>query len=353
MPINENELINKNSPEVKELQKQMKEKDRLLESYKQEKGKLDIFFRQVLKSISPVDPLKKAYKGPINQNSSSVCEAVMQISDGHMGAVQDPIEIENFNRFNPTVCRDRQVDFAFRVINWVEMHRTAYNIDNLTILVTGDLISGDIHEELRVTNAFPLPVQVVEAAKVLAEQITLLQPYFKRVKIEYIVDDNHARLTKKPQAKESGYNSMNYLIAILAEAYVKALPDVEFNIYPMHEKVVSVLNLRYLIAHGHGITGWMGVPWYSIQRHVGKEATARLQIIMEDLQRAKDIGFHKYVFGHWHTPFDSDLYACSGSVSGTDAYDHGAGRYAKPSQPAWIVHPKYGEFDKINFKLLY
>jgi hypothetical protein len=95
----------------------------------------------------------------------------------------------------------------------------------------------------------------------------------------------------------------------------------------------------------------MGIPWYSIERKVGKESQARMQIIMRDIERAKDVGFHRYIFGHFHTPFDSELYACCGSVSGTDAYDHKNGRYSRPSQVAWMVHQKNGEFNRTNFKL--
>ena len=65
---------------------------------------------------------------------------------------------------------------------------------------------------------------------------------------------------------------------------------------------------------------------------------------MDDITKAKDYGFHKYVFGHWHMPFDHPLYSCCGSVSGTTAYDHRAGRYAKPSQSSWLVHQKHGEY---------
>jgi hypothetical protein len=42
---------------------------------------------------------------------------------------------------------------------------------------------------------------------------------------------------------------------------------------------------------------------------------------------------------------------CGASLQGTDAYDHQAGRYANPGQSAWLVHPKHGEFNRINFNL--
>jgi len=350
MALNEKELREQQSELAGELRRQIADKEAVLDGYKKEHGKLEDFFAKVTAQILPVLPLPSVYeKG--SGKVGSPCAAVMRISDGHMGAVQLPNEIEGFGEYNPELCRSRQVDYAQRFCKWVDVNREAYQIDEVAVIVTGDLISGDIHEELRVTNAFPTPVQCVRAAEVLTEQIRLVASDFDKVVVHFLVEDNHARLTKIPQAKEAGYNSLNYVVGKLAEVYVSNLTNVEFNIYPQFEKVVSVLNRNYLIAHGHGVRGWMGVPWYGIERHLGKESKNRLNIIMNDITKAKEVGFHKYVFGHFHTYFETDFYSCCPSVSGTDAYDHQNGRHGNPGQSAWLVHPKYAEFNWINFKL--
>lgn len=350
MALKKDELKLQHSELVTELRGQIEDKDRVLDTYKKSHGKLEDFFSRVGSAINPALPLKSVYeKG--SGKIGSPCVAVMRISDGHMGAVQFPDEIEGFNEFNPDLCRSRQVDYAQRFCKWVDITRGAYQIDECAVIVTGDLISGDIHEELRVTNAFPSPVQCVRAAEVLVEQMRIVASDFDKVTVHFLVEDNHARLTKKPQAKEAGYNSFNYVVGKIAEIYLSAIDNVEFNIYPQYEKVITVLNRNYLIAHGHGIRGWMGIPWYSIERHVGKESKARLQIIMDDKSKAAEVGFHKFVFGHYHTYFETDLYSCCPSVSGTDAYDHKSGRYSEPGQSGWIVHPKLREINNNNFRL--
>jgi hypothetical protein len=65
----------------------------------------------------------------------------------------------------------------------------------------------------------------------------------------------------------------------------------------------------------------------------------------------RQVGFHKFVFGHFHYPINTPHYSCSGSTQGTDAYDHQNGRHSDPSQSAWIIHPTLGEFDRIDFNL--
>jgi len=349
--LNEAEIRAKHSEEVQVLLEKLNKQDSYLNEYKNAHGKLEVLFRALAGAITPVEPLPTDYKSHKETTVASLCTAVAHISDGHHGAIQDPDEIEGFGEFSPEISRRRQVSYAHNIVDWVSVHRHAYKIDDIAVIVTGDLISGDIHEELKTTNAFPAPVQAIEAAKVLAEQLYIFAPHFKTVTVHFIVEDNHSRLTKKPQAKEAGMNTYNYVVGWHAKELLKLHKNVTFNIYPMNEKVVHVSTRQYLITHGHAVRGWMGVPWYGVERKVAREAVARMQVVMEDLQKAKSVGFHKYIFGHWHTPVDMPLYSCAGSVSGTDAYDHQAGRYAKPSQPAWIVHPKHGEFDRTNFWL--
>ena len=343
--ISGKELKSKHSEEVEELHRQLSNKDNILENYKRSHGQLEVFFNRVLSAVSPIAPLISNFKEKSTSAKSRV-DAVFHVTDSHMGSVQEADEIEGFNEFCPEICDQRNKAFIRRGVEWVKLHRNAYDVKVCHVLFTGDLISGDIHDELRVTNAFPAPEQVVRAAQSHAIQLALLAANFEKVIVEFITEDNHARLTKKPQAKEAGKNTFNYLVGRMLELYVSKHDNIEFNLHPMNEKVIHVLNRNYLIKHGHGIKAWMGIPWYGIERSVARES-------MQDIQRAKDIGFHKMIFGHFHTPIDHWLYSCGGSVSGTDAYDHQAGRYSPPSQSAWLVHPKYGEFNRVNFNLIY
>ena len=335
---------------VKALEAQLAEKERILEDYKKGHGNLEVFFNSLLASVSSMKPKPVVYT-PSEDKTKSTIEAVMQISDMHMGAVQLADEIEGFNSFDPEICEARCMDYVHRFNRYVDKQRLSYTIHNCSVLVTGDLISGDIHQELQVTNAFPVTVQVVKAAQVLAQQIHELSQNFKVVRVHFIGADNHGRLTKKPQSKQEGLNSLNYLVGVLAEAYLDKCVNVDFNIYPQYEKVITVLNRNYLIAHGHGMQAWLGIPYYAADRKLGKEFTARMQLIMDHKLKAAEIGFHKMIVGHFHVPINAPQYQFCGSVQGTDAYDHKAGRFAQPSQSVWFVHEKYKETGLENFEL--
>lgn len=344
------QFLGEQSEEVMQLKAQLLEKDRVLENYKKNHGNLQIFFDSVKSSVLSISPIPIVYKHKENSDKST-CHAVAHITDGHMGAIQLPDEIEGFNEFNPDICRSRQIDFAQRFCKYIDNQRIIYNIHECHVLVTGDLISGDIHPELQITNAFPVPVQVVEAAKVLSEQLFIFAQNFEIVHVHFITEDNHSRLTKKPQASEAGINSLNYLVGILAESYTEKLTNINWNIYPMLQKVVTVGHRNYLITHGHGIKHFQGISWYGIERKTYKEAQNRLKRIMEMKAQMSEIGFNMFIFGHLHTEIKTDMFMCGPSVQGTTAYDHHNARYGDPGQVGWLVHPKYDETARENFKL--
>jgi hypothetical protein len=342
--ISEESLRALTDERVAELESRLLEKDRILSSYKREHGVLELFFQEIRDNIQKIEPLKMEYKPIEKTRVESPCAAVMHITDSHMGAVQIPSEIEGFGEYNPEICIKRQIDFAEKILDWTETNRFAYTIPEIDILVTGDLISGDIHDELKITNAFSSPVQIVKAAEVLSEQISIVAPHFETVNVHFITEDNHSRLTKKPQAKEAGYNSYNYLVGYIAKERTALIENVIFNIYPQYEVVVNVLGRRYLLCHGHNTMGWMGIPFYGLERKVAKEATRRMNA-------PDSTKFHKIIAGHFHTPMCFPYFWLGGSVSGTDAYDHKNGRHSEPSQAAWLVHPKHGEFSRTDFTL--
>lgn len=331
---------------VKELVKREKVALKTLDDYREAHGKLELFFGELQEAIGDCklhfNPAPKIYKPPQRTIVESPCSVVMCANDWHYGAVQDPSEIEGFGEYSPDICKSRAISYQKKIIDWVKLHRANYRIDECVVMCLGDLVSGAIHEELKVTNAFPLPVQASGAGVLLAEMVAGLTPYFKSVRVEFVVADNHARLTKKPQSKEEGQNSMNYVVGFIAREVLKKLPNVKFNLHTQHEVVVEVSGRRYLLMHGHGITGWNSLPWYGLDRRVAREALKRFNAV--DLKK-----FHKVILGHWHTPIAQQYYWISGSLSGTDAYDHKSGRQSDPSQAAWFVHPRYGEFDRTDF----
>lgn len=330
--------------EILDLRSQVEKLNDRLREYKREHGALKTFFRDTQEAITVLDPVPIEYAPPDKKATvSNPVEPCLQITDVHMGMVQKADEIERFNEYNPEICVNRSMFFMQQGVEWVQFHRSNYTINNVRVFCTGDNISGDIHPELSITNAFPTPVQVARVGTLIADQIHYLAPHFSKVTVEFICEDNHSRLTKKPQSKEGGYNSLNYLVGFIAKERLRNLPNVKFNLYPMLQKVIDVQGLRYLLTHGHSVQGWAGLPWYGFDRKLGKEAFKRMQ----DQREMFDL----ILAGHYHIGMKAPGWRLGGAVSGTDAYDHKNARYSPPTQAGWLVHPKFGEFDRTDFDL--
>jgi len=352
--INEESLRAEQSEIVEALEQEILKQKQILKDYQKDHGKLDVLFNRLNKSVAPLHPLKVVYSPKEEAKVDSPCSGVLEISDWHYGARVVSAEIENFNEYDLDICKSRAFDLVARYVKWIDVKRTAFKIPTLEIICLGDFISGDIHDELRRTNVITVPEQAIGVAGLLASTIGSLSPYFDNVIIHFLVADNHGRLTDKPQSNEEGKNHWNYVVGNHAKEILRDHSNVDFRIYEVHERVVTVQMMQYLIMHGHGIPQNFGVPWYAIERRAGREATVRMQDIMTDeniLQRAKEIGFHKLKHAHFHVNFDHDLYSCNGSLEGTTAYDHRYGRSSGPIQRGLIVHPKHGEFDITPFRL--
>lgn len=162
--------------------------------------------------------------------------------------------------------------------------------------------------------------------------------------MDFIVADNHSRLTKKPQASQEGQNSFNYVVGFILQQALKLHANIHFRMHPKYQTVVEVCSRRYLCFHGHGIMGWAGFPYYGIERKAAKEAMVRMN--KPDPQK-----FDRIIMGHFHAPLAHPWYWIGGSLSGTDALDHKTGRFARASQVAWMIHGKHGEFDRTEFVL--
>jgi len=330
--------------EVRHLRDALSKANGRLKDYKKAQGSLKTIIADIVERVMIMEPPDILYEAPTTKKVEHPVAMCLHDTDWHMGSCQEKDEIEGFSVFSPEILDKRIMRLVDKLLEWVLLHRASYEVDECRILVTGDLISGDIHRELSVTNEYPVPVQCVEAGKLLAKQISALCPHFANVVVDFLVADNHSRLTMKPQHNEGGYNSFNYIIGSIAQQMLLHHSNVDFNIYPREQQLVVCKNYRYLLMHGHQIRGWAGLPYYGMERKAGKEAMKRL--------RRDKSKFDKIIMGHFHHPVDHPWFRVGGSPQGTTAFDHSQGRESLPIQSAWFIHPEYGEFDLTNWTLL-
>lgn len=134
-------------------------------------------------------------------------DLLISVSDLHTGIVIDSFT----NRFNETILSERLSRYVEKIIEVQKMHRA----ENAYIII-GELVSGIIHDNLRLQNNMDLMEQFKYACELIAAMLTVLSEYFERIYV-YTTPGNHSRIC--PQ-KEKSLAKEN--IDLLAPFYLKA-----------------------------------------------------------------------------------------------------------------------------------
>jgi hypothetical protein len=321
--------------EIEHLRAQVSQLEGRLRSERDATGEARLITLALTEAISAAEPPKMIYK-PSKADGEPITY-VLHLTDLHNGEVTKKDEVDGFGEFNPEVFNRRLRQLGQHVIDHVAVQRAGYKIPTLHIMGTGDYISGDIHEELKVTNAYPAPVQAVNCGYALGALVEMLAPHFEQINSDWITCDNHGRMTKKNQAAEGGENNWGFVVAHIIKQYTARLSNFCMNIHAKASAIAPIGSKeKFLIFHGHQIKGWAGVPYYGFERRVALEAVKRMN--------AQDSGFTKLLFGHFHISVDSQNFLTGGSLSGTNAFDHSCGRHSPAHQTSFMVHPKHGQF---------
>jgi hypothetical protein len=296
----------------------------------------------IASACDPLEPVVHAVEFRKTRKSEKSYSAVALVSDWQIGEVINEEESGGWGRYDHAIATARAMKYGEKIVEWVRTQRSGYKIDKLRVFVLGDMVSGNIHEELRETNEWPAPVASVMAGELLAQLLAVVAPHFQVVEVEFVGPDNHGRLTKRVRFKLAAEDSFNYIVYAMARARLAEHANVIMHLHKANPALIDLEGSGVLAMHGHGMKSWMGIPFYGIQRFQGRKAKVHME---------QERPFKLMVCGHWHAP--AEVYGCiiNGCLSGTTELDHTVGRYAPPSQTSFLWHPKYGVFNKTTWDL--
>jgi len=294
---------------------------------------------QSLASIIP--PIVVKTIAPRKQDMSTVKAKgsetdVLQLSDLHGMEVVRREETLGLNEYDPTIM-NRRLDMTFRkTVELVELRRGSLFVPKLVIAQEGDMLSGEIHDELVSTNVERMMIAAVRVASLIAQGIAYLSPHFEQIDI-ICVPGNHPRLTRRPHFKEK-YLNWDYMCYQWQAVFCKALSNVKFFIPKSPYALYTVENTKLLLYHGDQIQSWNQVPWYGIER-----ADMRLTKLFNGADKRYDA----ILMGHFHRRFDMDTVTgpiiCNGSMKGGDEFSLGKLMVSNaPCQNLLYFHSKHG-----------
>ena len=334
----ENIVSRKNNPAALKLQiKSLKQQ--LRTARKDEDTAAQI--REKIFNLAAITPSPPKWLAPKSKASSGVRGVPMTIwSDWHYGEVVRPEEVGGVNKFDADVADARITQLVNKTIELCFDHMGAAKAEypGVVVMLGGDMISGDIHDELAQTND-RTPYQAVnDLADITAAALEKMADAFGKVFVPCVVG-NHGRGTQKPRFKTRVHTSFEWLLYCILERHFRNDARIQFMIPEDTDAHFSVYGHRFLLTHGDslGVRGGDGIIGA-----LGPIMRGKMKVAASEAQINRD--FDTIVMGHWHQYITVPGIIVNNSLKGYDEFARLALRapYSRPSQALWFVHPEHG-----------
>lgn len=268
-------------------------------------------------------------------------------SDWHYGEVVNKAETGGVNEFNRAIGKERVkrlVEGTIRMINGFMFRDGAPRPEGVVVALGGDMISGDIHEELAETND-GTPLQGVgEVLDLLIWGIDAMKKEYGKVFVPCVVG-NHGRTTKKQRAKQAVYLSYEWNMYCMLERHYRGDKDVTIFVPGETDAFFRVAGQRFLLTHGNalGVKGGDGIIGA-----LGPIARGAVKLRNSEFKIGRE--FDYLIMGHWHQEIWLSRVIVNNSLKGYDEYARLFLRAdpSRPSQCLWFVHPEHGITARIS-----
>jgi hypothetical protein len=261
-------------------------------------------------------------------------------SDWHYGEVVFKSQVGGVNEYNNRIAKERVKRLVTTTIDLAHNHmgNAKVKYPGIVICLGGDMLGGDIHEELMKTNDKTTQQCINDLIDMLAAGIETMATHFGKVFVPCVVG-NHGRSTKKMMMKHRVFTSHEWNVYCALARHFKSSKNVQFMIPEEADARFKVYGHRYMLTHGDslGVKGGDGIigALGPILRGTLKTHRSESQIKTE---------FDTLIIGHWHQALWLPGVIVAGTLKGYDEYARLSLRapFARPSQPLWFTHPKHG-----------
>lgn len=258
------------------------------------------------------------------------------LSDCHFDEVVKPEEIGWVNAYDREIAEKRLRKFFESVSKLMTHYVSGIRMDGLVLPLGGDLVSGNIHEELEITNQDSILSTCLHWSEQLAAGVNLLKSMGVPVHIPCVVG-NHGRLNKKPRYKGRVKDNFDWLIYRLLTLHFQGDEQITFDISESTEARWNCYATRYHMSHGDQFGGGSGISGILTPLSLGDH---RKRKVMQATNRPYDV----LLLGHFHQLKDMGGVIVNGALKGYDEFAAGHNFGYEPAQQAfWLTDPKHGK----------
>lgn len=262
-------------------------------------------------------------------------------SDWHSGEVVEPERVNFVNSYNIEIAQRRIKRVFDTALEVLFHHQSGMSYEGMTVSFGGDMLSGNIHEELRTTNDRPVTECLFDLAERVSDAIVMVAAEFPGVYVP-AVPGNHGRIDPKASVKLGQTENYDYWLYRMVELQVRAKLgskcNVEFDISKSPDMIYALYSTRYLLTHGDQSNTstnsdgfWPAMTRMAAQRQ-DRVTTGR-----------RETAFEYMTVGHFHRYGTVGNVIVNGSLKGYCdwAYRNGFA-FEPPVQAMWVTHPEHG-----------
>jgi hypothetical protein len=284
---------------------------------------------------------------PPASDKKAAAAGLLHLSDLHVGEVIRPEEIGGLNEYNPDIFV-RRIRRAFSAtVEILPRWSADTKLSGICVAVNGDLVSGDIHDELRRSNALTAHEQVYLATDEICAGIAQLADAFGAV-MAVFTPGNHGRTTEKTHAKRVSALSYDTLIGEQVRRHFADDPRITVIVASGPDAVYPLLGWTVFQSHGDALGTGGGKGFAGVSLPIARGAKS-VEWQAARVRRHYDI----ILTAHYHSKCNpsGDAYG-NGSVVGYSEYANRIRASVEPAQQ-WLllVHSKWGVRETCSIKL--
>jgi len=238
-------------------------------------------------------------------------DLIVHCTDLHTG-----IEINLWNnKFDDNVFKQRIKKYIQRILEIQKLH----NSENCYV-ICGELVSGIIHNNLRLQNNMDLMEQFKLATEMVAAMLVKLSEHFHTVSL-YVTPGNHSRVSPKKEDSLDGEN-MDLLVTYYLQARLQNFTNIFIHENRIEQEIAMFDVRGNFVASSHG--------------HKDRPESIVQNFTMM-FGKKPDLVY----LGHRHTNALTTVYDTkvieSGCISGNDSYAISIRKTNKPEQTVSVV----------------
>jgi predicted phosphodiesterase len=259
----------------------------------------------------------------------------LMLSDLHWGEVVVASQIGGVNSYNLAIARRRLRTTVETTLDLCRILDPDMRYPGIVLPLGGDLVSGNIHDELAATNEVNTMPTLIDLYRHLVPAIRLMADTFGKVFVP-CVSGNHDRDTRKTWSKDRNHTSFGWLLYQFLAIAFDGDARVTFYIPDGPDALYRIFGVRFLLTHGDQFRGGDGIigPLGPVTRGEQKKNTRNAAVGQDyDLMQ----------FGHFHKRMITARLRGNGSLKGYDEYANSENfGFEPPSQNFYMTHPDHG-----------